>query len=178
MPISSEAIATHSLTFATDVKLDAVNGTATIAFDDSKNTYDDWGLIPSKKPVIVLPEYQESYTEIPGKNGDLDASDAVGLYYKSRRSEIEFYVREYPIVNGTRLTFEDLKRVIANYLHGKRKLVRLESDPAVAYSGRWYIDDMHTDDHYSMITLGYVIDSHGIWINATGHGSGQERRTL
>ena len=38
----------------------------------SKNTWDDWYLIPSSRPVVNPPKPKTKYIDIPGADGHLD----------------------------------------------------------------------------------------------------------
>lgn len=178
--MSEQSVWTHGLVFfpyTTDIK-EAITNDQSIdpAHLTKISTYDDLGLIPSSKPFIKLPEYKQNFVDILGKNGSIDATEILGsVMYANRQDTIEFYVREYPIVNGVRLTFEQLKRVIANFLHGKELCVYLESDPEVFYAGRWAIDDMHTEESWSLITLSYTLETYGYYFTVPQTG---ERRTL
>lgn len=138
----------------------------------TKSTCDDWGLIPSKKPRVKLPEYKQNFVDILGKNGSIDATEILGsVVYGDRTDSIEFFVEEYPISNGVRMTFEELKRTIANYLHGKKLCMYLESDPSVFYVGRWAINDMYTDESWSVITLDYTLETFGYFFTVPISGN-------
>ena len=39
-----------------------------------KNTWDDWHLIPSSRPVFNPPVFREKFIDIPGVSGLLDLS--------------------------------------------------------------------------------------------------------
>lgn len=138
--MSVEAKLKHSLTF---MDLDDTN---------LKSTYDHWHLIPSKKPVIKLPEVRKNYIEIPGRNGNLDATEVFGdVVYGMREDSIEFIIEKYDT------TFEDLIHSVATYLHGKEKKVILEDDPIHIYTGRWFINEARTDENWSVITFDYIL---------------------
>lgn len=158
--MTSKAIEVHSLIFSP-------YQTAATA-QNSINTYDEWLLLPSKKPVLALPPVRTNFVEVLGMNGVYDASGILDTTnhnptYGMREGSIEFYIEDYK----TNMTFESTKRAIANYLHGKQVTVSLASDQGVYYDGRWEIDEMHTDENWSMITLKYYLDSHG-WYMSSG----------
>lgn len=60
-----------------------------------KNTFQDFGLIPTSRPVITPPSPNYSYLEIPGGSGAFDISEAVSgtLTYANRNGSLEFYVK-------------------------------------------------------------------------------------
>ena len=64
-----------------------------ITFGD-KNTWDDWHLIPSSRPLFNPPTPKTKYQDIPGANGKLDLSEALTGYpvYDNRIGSFEFYV--------------------------------------------------------------------------------------
>jgi hypothetical protein len=161
--MSTESVLTHALVFADPIDISELTNTSpTVSFTNTINTYDDWGLIPSKKPVIVLPPVKSDYTDVPGANGKLDLTDVLGsVTYDTREETLEFYVQEYKMRNGSRMTFEDLRREIANYLHGKRLSMYLESDPGVFYTGRWYLEETTTEESWSVVNIRYVLEPYG-----------------
>ena len=59
-----------------------------------KNTWDDWKLVPSNRPVIDPPTQKTNYIDIPGADGSLDISTALTGYpvYNDRVGSIEFIV--------------------------------------------------------------------------------------
>lgn len=124
-----------------------------------KNTYTEWLLLPSKKPVIVLPPVRTNFVEVLGMNGVYDASGILDTEnhnptYGMREGSIEFYIEDYKPGQ----TFESTKRSIATFLHGKMLTMSLASDQGFYYDGRWEIDETHTDENWSMITLKYFLE--------------------
>lgn len=158
--MSDRAIEVHSLIFMDEDSYDSGHSPSYV-----RNTYDNWLLLPSKKPSLVLPSVKNNFVEVMGADGALDAS---GIYkntgdptYGLREDSIEFYIESYKTISGVKQTFEQLKREIATYIHGKRKIVILASDPTIFYTGSWLVDDMHTDENWSVITLKYTLDPWG-----------------
>ena len=138
--MSTESKLKHSLIFKHDDNTNV------------KNTYDDWHLIPTKKPVIALPAVRQNYIEVLGRNGDLDSTEVFGkVVYGMREGSIEFLIEKYDT------TFEDLIHEVATYLHGQYRRVILEDDPNRYYVGRWAINEARTDESYSVITLDYKL---------------------
>ena len=64
-----------------------------ITFGD-RNTWDDWHLIPSTRPLFNPPDAKTHYVDIPGANGQLDLIESLTGYplYENRTGSIEFYV--------------------------------------------------------------------------------------
>ena len=46
-----------------------------ITFDNEKNTWDDWHLIPSSRPLVVPPSIKSNYVDVAGIDGGIDLSD-------------------------------------------------------------------------------------------------------
>lgn len=69
----------------------------TITFSNlngSKNTWSDWQLIPTSRPVAAPPEMNTHFVEIPGRNGVIDLSAFLTgePTYKNRTGTWEFIV--------------------------------------------------------------------------------------
>ena len=98
----------------------------------SRNTYDDWKLIPTKRPVVSPPDVKTTFVDIPGSNGQLDLSEVVSKrpVYNQRKGDISFKVlNDYPEYKG----WVDVYQKILNYLHGKKMKMILEDDPNYYY---------------------------------------------
>lgn len=123
-----------------------------ITFGD-KNTWDDWHLIPSSRPLFDPPEVKNHFVEIPGGDGVLDLTTAlVGRpLYNNRIGSIEFYV-ENGFKNWTVLYSE-----IMTYLHGQKMRAILEDDPGYYYEGRFSVNKWRSDRERSIITIDYNV---------------------
>lgn len=91
-----------------------------------KNTWDDWHLIPTSRPVFNPPPTETHMIKIPGANGVLDLSESLTGYpiYENRTGSIEFIVE-----NGHErwdIAYSD----IMDYIHGKQMRAILEDDKA------------------------------------------------
>ena len=64
-----------------------------ITFGD-KNTWDDWHLIPSTRPLVNPPSRKKNTVDIPGADGSLDLSNVVSGHpvYENRSGSFEFIV--------------------------------------------------------------------------------------
>lgn len=123
-----------------------------ITFGD-KNTWDDWHLIPSKRPSFNPPTVKSQYVDIPGGNGVLDLTESLTGYplYNTRTGSWEFYVE-----NGFK-SWDELYSEISNYLHGQKLRAILEDDPGFYYEGRFTVDEWNSDSWWSTITIGYDV---------------------
>lgn len=124
----------------------------------NKNTWDDWFLIPSSRPVFNPPEAKTMFLEVPGADGVLDLSTVLtgDIHYGSRTGSLEFIVD-----NGHKEWFE-LYSDISDYLHGQKMKAILEDDPSYYYEGRFTVNEWKSDKSHSLITIDYVVDPYKI----------------
>ena len=118
-----------------------------------KNTWDDWHLIPSSRPVFNPPSTKTQYVDLPGGNGQIDLTEALTGYpvYENRTGSHEFYVE-----NGYK-EWDELYSEIMNYLHGKYMEASLEDDPDYVYVGRFEVNEWKSDKWNSVITIDYNV---------------------
>lgn len=124
-----------------------------ITFGD-KNTYEDWHLAPSSRPVFNPPKAKTKYLDIPGASGSIDLTESLTSFpiFEDREGDFEFYV-----LNG----YEDwqvLYSEIMDYLHGRSMIAIPEDDPAYHYVGRFTVDKWKSDPYWSKITIGYRVN--------------------
>lgn len=127
----------------------------------AKNTWDDWHLIPSERPVINPPSVNTKYIEIPNHNGGLDATELLTGYptYGTRTGSWEF------IVENDHARWIDIYTTICDYLHGKKKRMVWEEDREHYYEGRFSVNKWKSDKHYSTIAIDYTLDPYKIRMN-------------
>lgn len=120
----------------------------------TKNTWDDWHLIPASRPVVPPPTVRTSIVEIPGANGSIDLTNAIAgkPLFENRTGSFTFYVE-----NGFKPWY-DLYAEICAYLHGQRTRVVLEDDPGFYYEGRISVNTWRSDAQRSSITIDFVLD--------------------
>lgn len=119
----------------------------------NKNTWDDWHLIPSTRPLFNPPNPKTQFIDIPGANGQIDLTESLTGYpvYENRQGSNEFYV-----VNGYQ-SWDVLYSEIMNYLHGKKMRAYLEDDPYFYYEGRFSVNQWKSDKYWSIITIDYDV---------------------
>lgn len=118
-----------------------------------RNTFTEWGMVPTSRPVVSPPEVKTTYVNLPASNGILDYSDLLmgSVPFGQREGSWEFALRP-----GR--TWASVYSSIMNYLHGRRHTVILEDDPAFQYSGRLSVNAWKSDPKYSLITIDYNLD--------------------
>lgn len=123
-----------------------------ITFGD-KNTWDDWHLVPSSRPVFDPPAPKEKYLDIPGGDGAIDLSESLTGYpvYQNRTGSLEF------IVMNDYWQWQEAYSAICDYLHGQSMRAVMEDDPAYYYEGRFKVSKWKSDKYYSTITIDYNV---------------------
>lgn len=118
-----------------------------------KNTWDDWRLVPSSRPVFNPPAQKVKTLDIPGGDGVIDLSQALTGYpvYQNRTGSIEFIV-----MNGFKpwhMAYSD----IMDYLHGQTMRAVLEDDPEYFYEGRFTVNAWKSEKDWSRIVIDYSV---------------------
>lgn len=123
-----------------------------VTFGD-KNTWDDWHLIPSSRPLFLPPDVKTNYVDIPGTDGHADITEALTgeVLYKNRQGSMEFYV-----ANGYQ-EWEYLYSEIMNYLHGQKMRAYLEDDLGFYYEGRFSVNKWESNKYRSTIVIEYNV---------------------
>ena len=123
-----------------------------ITFGD-KNTWDDWHLVPTSRPIFAPPDVKTKTLDIPGADGELNLNELLTGYpvFRNRQGSMEFIV-----VNGY-WSWDVAYSTIMNYLHGKPLKAILEDDPAYFYEGRFSVSDWKSDKSWSLITIDYSV---------------------
>lgn len=118
-----------------------------------KNTWDDWHLIPTSRPLFNPPGVKTSYLDIPGANGIIDLTESLTGYpvYENRTGSQEY------IVSNDYKPWDVIYSEIMNYLHGQRMKAVLEDDKAFYYEGRFSVNQWKSDKNWSLITIDYDV---------------------
>lgn len=118
-----------------------------------KNTWEDWHLIPSSRPVIASPGFSSKFVDIPGRSGAIDLSDYLcgRPVFGDRSGSLEFYV------DNDHEHWETIRMKVMNYVHGRRYKICLEDDPRFYWEGRFTMSDWRSEANNSKITLTYAL---------------------
>jgi hypothetical protein len=113
---------------------------------DEVHSYMDLNLILSE--VNIPPATAKtSYVDIPGGDGSVDLTEALGeVKFKDRDCSFTFTVFPYE-------DFEAKKQEISNLLNGKRCKVTLDKDPDYYWVGRCFINGYASDKNLHKITV-------------------------
>lgn len=125
-----------------------------------KNTYDEWGLVPTSRPLVNPPSVKTQYYKNPGGNGELDyTTNLTGRpLYEMRKGSWEFWVRPED-------EWANVYTSLLKYIHGKKHQVILEDDPDFFYTGRLSINAWKSDKHNSLVTIDYILNPYKESIN-------------
>lgn len=115
------------------------------------NTWSDWHLIPSSRPVIAAAMERTKFVTVGGRSGVLDYSQTLSgrPVFDDRTGSIEFYVE------NDYWDWETAYVTICETLQGKRVQLALEDNPAHYYEGLLYVDKWTSDKGHSKINLKY-----------------------
>ena len=129
-----------------------------IIFGD-KNTWADWYLIPSSRPVFNPPEPKTKFVDIPGADWHIDMSEVLtgDIAYNARQGSLEFIVDNGQLSDYKADRWHVLYSEILDYLHGRILQATLEDDPLYYYEGRFSINEWKSEPHNSKITIDYVV---------------------
>ena len=133
------------------------------SYVDGKNTWDDWHLIPSSRPLVTPPKPNTKTIQIPGRNGVLDLSTILtgNMTYQNRTGSWEFVIvndllqvdgRNYDPLNWDWATAYS---TIMAYLHGKNMVCMFEDDLEFYYEGRLSVNTLKSDKNWSTIVIDY-----------------------
>lgn len=117
------------------------------------NTWDDWRLVPSSRPVFNPPAQKVKTLDIPGGDGVIDLSQALSGYpvYQNRTGSIEFIVMND--FKPWHMAYSD----IMDYLHGQNMRAILEDDPEYFYEGRFTVNAWKSEKDWSRIVIDYSV---------------------
>jgi hypothetical protein len=129
-----------------------------------KHTWKDWHLVPSSRPVVNPPEVKTEYLSIPGADGEIDLTSALGdgsPVYGQRTGSWEF------VVKPGRGWVQVYQRIL-EHLHGRRLRVILSDDPNYYYEGRLSVNQWRSEAAHSTITIDYTLSPYKYSIAGTG----------
>ena len=118
----------------------------TVKFGD-KDSYVDFGLTlrPRPRPKATP---KTNYVAIPGRNGDLDLTEAFGdVFYEMLPYPLEFNVID------SKNTWDKKLTTITNYLHGQKMKVTFSDDPDYYYLGRITVNELTSDRNVGILSL-------------------------
>lgn len=125
-----------------------------------KNTWDDWHLVPTSRPVFNPPSVKTKTLDIPGGDGVIDLTESLSGYpvYNNREGSFEFIVlNDFCQIEETYEKWYEVYSSIMDYLHGQQMKAFLEDDADYYYEGRFAVNSWTSDKNYSKIVIDYNV---------------------
>lgn len=146
-----------------------------------RNTYTEWGLIPTERPVVSPAPVKSGFIDLPNSNESIDYTEFLTgqPHYGQRTGSWTFYFDpEWTpppegiigvarsanwILNNrdkymTGKMWATIYSSLLNYVHGKVHRIRLEDAPDTIYEGRLTVDSWRSSMPYSQITISYNLN--------------------
>lgn len=125
----------------------------------NKNTWEDWHLVPSSRPVVNPPKPKTQYVDIPGADGSIDLTESLAgrPVFSDREGSFDFIVLNDFNIDNYDYNWVDVYTSIMQYLHGRHMTMILEDDPNYYYEGRFTVNNWKSDANNSTITIDYVL---------------------
>lgn len=122
-------------------------------FFDDIHSYEDLNLILSA--VVIPPAVAKTnYVDIPGADGEIDLTEALGEVKYYDRDGVKFTLTMNPAGDLSESAWEAKKTEISNLLNGKRCKVRLDKDPDYYWQGRLSVDEYLSDRRIRQFVVG------------------------
>ncbi len=138
-----------------------------ITFDfgekNKKNTWDDWHLVPTSRPVFNPPAQKVKTIDIPGGDGVIDLSQALTGYpvFQNRAGSFEFIVpngfEPWEAGKIEQTPWHSVYSEIMDLIHGQSLRAILEDDPEYFYEGRFTVNSWKSQKDWSRITIDYSV---------------------
>ena len=131
------------------------NGEHSVKFGDShqgyKDSWTDWHLIPTSKPVIAPPTVKTKQVDIPGVYCVIDLTTVLTGYpiYGNRTGSLEF------ILAPGFESWESVKTKVMEYLGGRSMTMILSDEKYYYYIGTFAVGNLKADARNYGITINY-----------------------
>lgn len=148
----------HAVTFKRLITT-TTNGVSTTSWVP-KHTWNDWHLIPSKRPQLPPPSLKTNYVDIPGAHGHLDLSEVLTNEprFENRSGSMEFILMNKSINHDGpeyEVTWDVRYSDIMNWLHGRNARMVLDDDPNWTWVARFTVTGFESQNNYSTIQISY-----------------------
>lgn len=121
-----------------------------------KNSWENFHLIPSSRPVISPPPVKKSTIEVIGANELIDLTEVPRGFptYGNRTGTLDFYVDNSDPAYDWAAVYHEVKR----YFHGRWLRMYLDDEASSYYEGRFEINNWKTGKNISQISLDYDLN--------------------
>lgn len=115
----------------------------------NKNSLTEWGIYLKSRAKISPPEPKTTYIEIAGRDGDIDASEALTGFptYYDRNIEMEFTILK------PREFWSETYSDIMDYMHGKVMRIIFDEAPDYYYEGRITVGEWDSENKKSTLNI-------------------------
>jgi len=148
----------HSITFLPNESIIDTYEDATKYSKYTKNTYDSWLLIPTKRPSVAPAAPKNRTVDVPGMNGVADFSTALTGYplYQNRTGSWTFMIDHWD--DNYHDNWVKIYSEVMDWLQGKKDYICiLEDDQSWYYKGKFTVSGFDSGDKYSTITISYEL---------------------
>lgn len=123
---------------------------------NTRNTWEDWKLIPATPPMIPPPTPNTTLVDIPGRRqGPIDMSK-----YPFGRITYQRIGGSWNFMTEPNGHIDRVQKyeMIRKWLHGRVDIIRLEEDPKHYYRGRFTVSSFTTGNGPNQITINYDLE--------------------
>lgn len=113
------------------------------------HTLDDWQLALGNNNYIGEPEMETTYIQIPGRNGLIDASEAITGRRVFKKRPLAFELGG----KNPRLNWDGIISKMRNEIHGRVCRITLDNDRAYYWRGRVFLEDFDRFRELGTFTL-------------------------
>ena len=113
------------------------------------HTLDDWQLALGNNNYIGEPEMETTYIQIPGRNGLIDASEAITGRRVFKKRPLAFELGG----KNPRLNWDGIISKMRNEIHGRVCRITLDNDRAYYWRGRVFLEDFDRSRELGTFTL-------------------------
>lgn len=159
----------HSVNFRVNVKSYNSQGQLVVT-EVTKNTWEDFHLVPAKLPVFEPPGIKTNYIDIPGGDGAIDASTALTGFplFQNRSGSFEFDLLDenyWPVDTYTR--WAEVYSDIMDFLHGQQVKCILQDDASYYYEGRFAVKGWVPGQNPTRVTIEYNVSPYKLSLVTT-----------
>lgn len=113
------------------------------------HTLNDWELALGNNNYIGDPEMETTYIQIPGRNGLIDASEAISGRRVFKKRPLAFELGG----KNPRLNWDGIISKMRNEIHGRVCRITLDNDKAYYWRGRVFLEDFDRFRELGTFTL-------------------------
>jgi len=131
-----------------------------------KHSFRDFGLILSEKE-IGFPEPKVELARVPGRDGDIDLTEALGggTFFENRKLTFTFTLLSG---SGGRKSWAHALSRLSNYLHGQRMKIILDADKGFYYTGRCTVSQYRSNGALGTLVVECDVEPYKFDVNQSG----------